>query len=390
MAQLGKLRRKLALVEERLFRLCRRHDEQERRPRVILPVVAERVALSEPMRIHRRRVRPRSHVRRRELLGERPVGLVDVLLRGERQRGEEDQAGGDVQAHTCRRRKGYTTIWRVKRTAGGRRAAGLGSSSMPCAYRSSRSTAPRRSPNYWRRDGWLAHLRVGPTIHSVKQRSAACAGRRASREKTIRMFGCSLERALTMLGGTAMRSLYMLATGLLGTGLMVSATFAQTPPPIAAGAACDGRLLRNQGPRQLSLFRKPEGSRRTAVDEGAGRVRRHRAGPHSGTRRDFWRDCANSTRRSTTTWVMCGAARVIAISTCKRLAGQGVDKLYVRAGLTGAERLLVDPATISLAPENQGKGPSTIQNVAISGDGRYVAVGYHAGRSGARRRTPRD
>ena len=63
----------------------------------------------------------------------------------------------------------------------------------------------------------------------------------------------------------------------------------------------------------------------------------------------------------------------------KRLANQGVDKLYARVGLTGAERLLVDPATISLAPENQGKGPSSIQNVAISGDGRYVAVGITPG-----------
>ena len=63
----------------------------------------------------------------------------------------------------------------------------------------------------------------------------------------------------------------------------------------------------------------------------------------------------------------------------KRLAGESVTKLYERDGLDGAERLLVDPTTIPLAPSNRGRGPSTIEVVTISDDGRYVAVGITPG-----------
>jgi prolyl oligopeptidase len=63
----------------------------------------------------------------------------------------------------------------------------------------------------------------------------------------------------------------------------------------------------------------------------------------------------------------------------KQLAGQDVAKLYERDGLTGPERLLVDPTTISLAPSNQGRGPSTIEGVEFSDDSRYVAVGITPG-----------
>ena len=41
--------------------------------------------------------------------------------------------------------------------------------------------------------------------------------------------------------------------------------------------------------------------------------------------------------------------------------------------------MLVDPTTISLAPSNQGRGPSTIEVVTISDDGRYVALGITPG-----------
>src|SRR6185312_4013303 len=41
MTQLGELRRQLALIEQRLLRLRRRHDEEEGRAAMVLPVVAE-------------------------------------------------------------------------------------------------------------------------------------------------------------------------------------------------------------------------------------------------------------------------------------------------------------------------------------------------------------
>ncbi|MGH7670369.1 MAG: hypothetical protein ACRENQ_12845, partial [Gemmatimonadaceae bacterium] len=63
----------------------------------------------------------------------------------------------------------------------------------------------------------------------------------------------------------------------------------------------------------------------------------------------------------------------------KRTANASVEKLYERTGLAGAERLVVDPAAIHLAPQDTGKGPSSIEGVAISDDGRYVAVGITPG-----------
>lgn len=63
----------------------------------------------------------------------------------------------------------------------------------------------------------------------------------------------------------------------------------------------------------------------------------------------------------------------------ERPAKEDVAKLYSRVGLGGMEKLLVDPGTIPLAPQNQGRGPSTIQDVGISDDGRYLAVGITPG-----------
>ena len=63
----------------------------------------------------------------------------------------------------------------------------------------------------------------------------------------------------------------------------------------------------------------------------------------------------------------------------KRPANESVQKLYQRTGLAGAERLVVDPATIRLAPQDTGKGPSSIEGVAISDDGRHAAVGIAPG-----------
>jgi prolyl oligopeptidase len=60
----------------------------------------------------------------------------------------------------------------------------------------------------------------------------------------------------------------------------------------------------------------------------------------------------------------------------KRNAGEQVPKLYLREGATGAERLLVDPATLG-----DGEGRFTIGEYAVSPDGRYVAV--HAAPDGS-------
>ena len=63
----------------------------------------------------------------------------------------------------------------------------------------------------------------------------------------------------------------------------------------------------------------------------------------------------------------------------KRLATESTGKLYVRSGLNGVERLLVDPAAIPLAPANRGKGPSTINGISITADGMYIVVGIVPG-----------
>ncbi len=63
----------------------------------------------------------------------------------------------------------------------------------------------------------------------------------------------------------------------------------------------------------------------------------------------------------------------------KLRSGESVRKLYLRRGLTGEERLLVDPEKVSLAPANQGKGKSTISYFEPSSDGKYIALGIVPG-----------
>ena len=65
----------------------------------------------------------------------------------------------------------------------------------------------------------------------------------------------------------------------------------------------------------------------------------------------------------------------------KPLPGEGVPKLYTREGLSGAERLLVDPGNVEVAPSNQGKGGNALAYVDISQDGKYAAVGITPGGS---------
>jgi prolyl oligopeptidase len=55
-------------------------------------------------------------------------------------------------------------------------------------------------------------------------------------------------------------------------------------------------------------------------------------------------------------------------------AGEDTYKLYLRKGLRGLERLLVDPERIAIAEANRGKGKNAIGTFVPSDDLRYVAV----------------
>ncbi|HYL61640.1 MAG TPA: prolyl oligopeptidase family serine peptidase [Candidatus Methylomirabilis sp.] len=65
----------------------------------------------------------------------------------------------------------------------------------------------------------------------------------------------------------------------------------------------------------------------------------------------------------------------------KVLSGDNIPKLYVRKGLKGAERLLVDPNKVEVAASNRSKGKNAFAYVDISQDGKYVAVGITPGGS---------
>lgn len=65
----------------------------------------------------------------------------------------------------------------------------------------------------------------------------------------------------------------------------------------------------------------------------------------------------------------------------KLFAGEDVAKLYARQGLTGQEKLVVDPEKIKLAPSSQSKGKNAIGYYAPSLDARYVAVAIVPGGS---------
>jgi prolyl oligopeptidase len=65
----------------------------------------------------------------------------------------------------------------------------------------------------------------------------------------------------------------------------------------------------------------------------------------------------------------------------KRFPKEDVAKLYLRLGLMGEDKLLVDPEKVTLAVPNQGKGKNTIHYFAPSRDNKYVAVGIAPGGS---------
>src|SRR5579864_8456628 len=65
----------------------------------------------------------------------------------------------------------------------------------------------------------------------------------------------------------------------------------------------------------------------------------------------------------------------------KLLPGESAPKLYIRQGLGGEERLLVDPGKVEVSPSTASRGRNTLAFVDISQDGKYVAVGITPGGS---------
>ena len=63
----------------------------------------------------------------------------------------------------------------------------------------------------------------------------------------------------------------------------------------------------------------------------------------------------------------------------KRLPTENVAKLYVRHGLTGPDKLLVDPEKVKLTGSSHSKGTNAILDVAPSPDAKYVVVGVAPG-----------
>ena len=58
----------------------------------------------------------------------------------------------------------------------------------------------------------------------------------------------------------------------------------------------------------------------------------------------------------------------------KLVAGQDTYKLYIRKGLSGAEKLLLDPERVTIAEANRAKGKNKIGTFTPSNDLKYVAV----------------
>jgi len=65
----------------------------------------------------------------------------------------------------------------------------------------------------------------------------------------------------------------------------------------------------------------------------------------------------------------------------KRNPSEILYKLYLRQGLNGEDKLLVDPEQVKIAAENQSKGRNAIQYFGPSLDNRYVGVGVAPGGS---------
>jgi len=65
----------------------------------------------------------------------------------------------------------------------------------------------------------------------------------------------------------------------------------------------------------------------------------------------------------------------------KRLPTDDVDKLYLRRGLNGEDKLVVDPEKVKLAAPSRGKGKKTIGRCRASLDAKYLACAIMPGGS---------
>jgi prolyl oligopeptidase len=70
-----------------------------------------------------------------------------------------------------------------------------------------------------------------------------------------------------------------------------------------------------------------------------------------------------------------------AFLTWKRLPNEDTGKMYLRNGVKGTDRLLVDPEKIKLNSEDQSKGKNQIGNTAISDDGKLIIAAITPGGS---------
>jgi hypothetical protein len=59
--------------------------------------------------------------------------------------------------------------------------------------------------------------------------------------------------------------------------------------------------------------------------------------------------------------------------------GENTAKLYLRDGLEGPDKLLVDPEKLTLAPVDQGKGTNVVSGIAVSDDAKRAVVGIVPG-----------
>jgi prolyl oligopeptidase len=59
--------------------------------------------------------------------------------------------------------------------------------------------------------------------------------------------------------------------------------------------------------------------------------------------------------------------------------GENTYKLYLRNGLDGSDKLLIDPEKLKLAEIDQGKGTNVLSGIAVSDDGKRAVVGIVPG-----------
>lgn len=58
----------------------------------------------------------------------------------------------------------------------------------------------------------------------------------------------------------------------------------------------------------------------------------------------------------------------------KRMPNEDTAKVYMRNGIKGNDRLILDPEKVKLIPEDQAKGKNEVRDLAISADGKLLVV----------------